>query len=258
MNDDFIGKSLPKLRKEFAESLYAKISKDTSNVSKAVMYQKLRRRRWLQATAIVLGVLILIAWSQLKFLVRYVPIGNLWLVEYNQTTQYSSDNLAAVPFVPTPLPPQIFDMTSMPSPEPGDLIIYYPSWVPEGYQPIARPNENISTTLVFWSNDAQQKIRLFVETMHPYAPAGTWKEVRVQGKPAILIYGRLALTSPDNPTATRKWDNTLGLQLHWIIGEQVYGLETFGSYLSEEDLIRMAESMEEELPPWPRLNAHTP
>jgi hypothetical protein len=46
----------------------------------------------------------------------------------------------------------------------------------------------------------------------------------------------------------RKWDETLGLQLYWNMKDYVYILETFGPYLSEEDLIRMAESAKE--PPW--------
>jgi hypothetical protein len=98
-----------------------------------------------------------------------------------------------------------------------------------------------------WSNNAEETIRLFVAPKsggaRPYAPPGMYKEVEVKGQPAILIYGRLAPNSPANPQAQRKWDRTLGLQLSWGLGEGVFTLETLGSYVTEEDLIRMAESM---------------
>ena len=98
-----------------------------------------------------------------------------------------------------------------------------------------------------WRNQAQETIRLFVVPTvggaHPYAPAGMYKEVRINGQPAVLVYGRFAPNPPDNPQLERKWDTSLGLQLSWNIEESVYTLETLGPYVSEEDLIRMAESM---------------
>ena len=107
-------------------------------------------------------------------------------------------------------------------------------------------------TLALWINDSQEKIRLFhvpiAGGMHPYAPSGMYEEVQVMDQPAILIHGHLALMKPGEKT--RKWEETLGLQLHWIIEEYVYALETFGPYVSEQDLIRMAESMEVLPPPW--------
>jgi hypothetical protein len=84
--------------------------------------------------------------------------------------------------------------------------------------------------------------------MRPYAPQGMWEEVKVNDQPAILIHGRLPTTSAENPQAQRKWDETLGLQLHWSIGECIYALETYGPYVSEQDLIRMAESAQAHRP----------
>jgi hypothetical protein len=78
--------------------------------------------------------------------------------------------------------------------------------------------------------------------MRPYAPQGMWEEVSVNGQPAILIHGRLATTSAENPQTPRKWDKTLGLQLYWDTGKYMHVLETYGPYVSEKDLIRMAES----------------
>jgi hypothetical protein len=70
-----------------------------------------------------------------------------------------------------------------------------------------------------------------------------YKGLRIHDHPAILIYGRLAPNSAENPQAQRQWDRTLGLQLSWSIEESIYTLETLGPYVSEDELIRMAESM---------------
>lgn len=79
----------------------------------------------------------------------------------------------------------------------------------------------------------------------PYAPPGMHKEVRVNGQPAILVLGRLAPNSPENPHAQRVWNKTLGFQLTWSGKHYIYSypVETLGPYVSEHDLIRMAESM---------------
>jgi len=264
MNDDFIYRALPKARKEFAESLYAKISTRTPGISRVGMDSRIRSRRRLQAAVILLSLLLLVAWSQIKLLIRYVPIGDLWLVEFNQTTQTIPDDQSVALFVPTPLPtPRFFDPTLMSTAEIEEFIqevgvfaLYYPSWIPEGFQAITPPREMTSweSTIGMWSNNAKEEIRLFIAPiaggMRPYALPGMWKEVSVNGEPAVLIYGRFAPTSYENPRAQREWDDTLGLQLHWVMEKNVYTLETFSSYVSEQDLIRMAESMEVLPPPW--------
>jgi hypothetical protein len=98
-----------------------------------------------------------------------------------------------------------------------------------------------------WSNDHHETIRFFavpkVGGARPYTPPGVYEEVRVNDRSAILVYGRLAPNSSENPQAQRQWDETLGLQLSWSIEEYIYILETLGPYVSVDDLIRMAESM---------------
>lgn len=258
MNEDFIYKALPQVRKEFAQSLYARISADMPATSGRKLYLRFRGLRRSQVAAAILAVFLLVAWSQIRLLIRYIPIGDLWLVEFARTTQIAPSDQPAIVFVPTSLPtPFIYDGTTMPTPEVGGFQLYFPSWIPEGFSAIevlpwgSTPYEQ---TIVIWSNDAQEKIRLFMVPraggMHPYAPPGTFEEVQVNGKPSILIHGRLTLTTSQNPQAQRKWDEALGLQLHWIIGKYVYALETFGPYVSEQELIRMAESMKILPPPW--------
>jgi|GEM_PF-5530934 hypothetical protein len=246
MNDNFIYKSLPKVRKEFEQSLYRKISIDTLNLQKK--YSNPKKIRWHQVAFIVVGLLTLLAWSQIQFIVRYVPIGDLWLVEFNKVT---SSEPAPTVFIPTPLATQrAWDGKTMP--EIRIMNIYFPSWIPSDFLPIVPPQEMLSShqTIGGWRNDSEEEIRLFITPfaggMRPYAPAGMYKEVAINGQPAILIYGRLALRDKDNPQAQREWDEYLGLQLHWLLkNNYVYTLETFGAYVSEADLIQMAESMKE-------------
>lgn len=253
MNDDFIYRALPKVRKNFAQSLYAKISVDRHRSSRAGR-NPLRRipRRW-QAAIFILGVLLLVAWSQIRLWIRYVPIGNLWLIEFSSLTQQTPNDQVVKPFVPGPqqLPTAIIEIN-------GTEVILWntymftnlaPDWIPEGFSETNIPGAGYSyeESIGMWSNDSHETIRLFVVPesggARPYAPPGMYKEVRVNGQPAILVVGRLAPNSPENPHAQRVWDETLGLQLTWSAENSIYTLETLGPYVSEEDLIRMAESM---------------
>ena len=252
MNDDFIYKALPKVRKEFAHSLYARISHKTSRISRPGWYPGIRSSRRLQF-AILLGVLLLIAWSQIRLWIRYVPIGDLWLVEFSNPQP--GVEVQTVQPIPTPgsFPTAIIDEEII-------MLSYAfenvsPDWIPDGFSPTAIPASGYAyeESIGMWSNHNQDTIRLFVVPKtggaRPYAPPGMYEEVDINGQPAILIFGRLAPNSADNPQAPRQWYETLGLQLSWSIKDStytkdsIYTLETLGSYLSADDLIRMAESV---------------
>jgi hypothetical protein len=245
MNDDFIHKALPKVRKEFAQSLYTRISVNTNRSSTPVSTRIVPRR--LQAAFLILGLLLLVAWSQIRLWVRYVPIGDLWLVEFSLTQSVVAGQSTVNIPTAAQLPTEIID---------GETVILLPGfqylsphWVPAGFSPIQVPVSSYSfkESIGMWSNRAQETIRLFVVPAvggaHPYDPVGMYKEVSVNGQPAVLLYGRFAPNPPNNPQLERKWDRSLGLQLSWSIEDSVYTLETLGPYVSEEDLIRMAESM---------------
>src|SRR5215211_3096956 len=96
-NDDFIYRALPEVPKEFAESLYANLSRDMPSRSRRGVYPWLKGHRRSQVALIALGVLLLIAWSQLRLLIRYVPVGDLWLVELNRSTQLAPGDQPAMP-----------------------------------------------------------------------------------------------------------------------------------------------------------------
>jgi len=257
MNHDFIYKALPKVRKDFAQSLYVKISADTHRHSPAQIHYMRRISRRLQVALILLGVLILVAWSQIRFWIRYVPIGNLWLIEFSSWTQQVPNDQIVTPFVPTPPqhPTAIVEINGT-----KEVITIFgyrwdpsylsPEWIPEEFSAtqIPGPGYSYEESIGMWSNENHETIRLFVVPesggARPYAPPGMYQEVRVNGQPAILVLGRLAPNSPENPHAQRQWDKTLGLQLSWKVKRYIYTLETLGPYVSEDDLIRMAESME--------------
>jgi hypothetical protein len=237
MNDDFISKALPKVNKDFAESLYARISAHAHEDAHHSVHPARRISRRLQVALILFGVLVLVAWSQTRLWIRYVPIGELWLIEFS-LTQPGLDVQAVEPIYSGP--PSYF------GPDEGYLV---PDWIPAGFAPtqIPGPGYSYENSIGMWSKGAEETIRLFAVPKaggaRPYAPPGMYKEVKVNGQPAILIYGRLAPNSSANPQEQRKWNRMLGLQLSWSLGEGVFTLETLGPYVTEEDLIQMAESM---------------
>jgi hypothetical protein len=240
MNDDFIYRALPKVRKNFAQSLYAKISVDGHRSSRAGR-NPLRRipRRW-QAAIFILGVLLLVAWSQIRLWIRYVPIGNLWLIEFSSLTQQVPSEQIIPPVIPTSEDISIYTF---------DPPYPVPDWIPDGFSAttIPGPGYSYEDSIGMWRNDDGKTIRLFAvpksRGARPYAPPGLYKEVRVNGQPAILVFGRLAPNSAENPQAQRQWDKTLGLQLSWGVEHHIFTLETLGPYITEDDLIRMAESI---------------
>jgi hypothetical protein len=247
MNDDFIYKALPKVNQDFAESLYARISVSRGSSSQQRMNLLKRIPSRLQIALIILSVLILVAWSQMRLWIRYVPIGDLWLVEFSDLQP--GIEVQTVQPIPTPgqPPTAIID---------GEIIMLLPSfeysspdWIPDGFSPtrIPGPGYAYEDSIGMWSNANQETIRLFAVPKtggaRPYAPPGMYEEVDINGQPAILIFGRLAPNSSENPQAPRQWDETLGLQLSWSLEDGIYTLETLGPYVSADDLIRMAESV---------------
>lgn len=247
MNDDFISRALPSVNKDFAESLYAKISSNAQPKPQPRLNFMRRIPRRLQIALIILGVVVLVAWSQIRLWIRYVPVGDFWLVEFSLTQPgLDVQTVESIPTLSQP-PTEIIDgETVMIVPGPDYVV---PEWIPEGFSPtrVPGPGYSYEDSLGMWNNNSEETIRLFVVPKtggaRPYAPPGMYKEVEVNGQPAILIYGRLAPNSEENPQAQRKWDRTLGLQLSWSLGESIFTLETLGPYVTEEDLIRMAESL---------------
>src|SRR5574339_1051722 len=100
MNDDFIYKALPEVRRDFAESLYARISVQPPSITQQRRVPGLRKLRWSQVAVLILVLLLLVAWSQIRLCIRYVPIGDLWLVEFSLTQP--AGEAQATGIIPTP------------------------------------------------------------------------------------------------------------------------------------------------------------
>ena len=84
----------------------------------------------------------------------------------------------------------------------------------------------------------------------PVAP-GSYKEIKIHGRPAILVQGdwdvggMIYEVPPGrkvdaNGQIEAKWDKNKGVQLHWLDGEVMYSLYG-GTNVTVEDLIKMAE-----------------
>jgi hypothetical protein len=206
---------------------------------------------------IVLGLLLLVAWSQIRLWIRYIPIGDLWLIEFSLTQPATDVQMSEKLPTPGQLPTVIMnDGTDSILVYTYPIIVYLsPDWIPEGFSAtqIPGPGYSYEESVGMWSNDAGETIRLFFVPQtgraRPYAPPGMYKEVQINGQPAILVYGRLAPNPAEQPQLQRKWDKTLGLQLTWKVKGSIYTLETLSQYVSEEDLMQMAESMKIVPPP---------
>jgi hypothetical protein len=142
---------------------------------------------------IILALLLLVAWSQIRLWIRYVPIGDLWLVEFSLTQPAS--NIQTVETIPTPvqLPTAIInDGTQSIIVSVYRLVYLSPDWLPEGFSAtqIPGPGYSYEDSIGMWSNEAEETIRLFVvpqqgeRRMLP----GNVQEVQVKGQPAILIF----------------------------------------------------------------------
>ena len=251
MRDDFIYDILPEVREAFARSLYERISAPRSPTLPFRSYRRLipiSRARLATVLALLAGIVVLVAWSQAVLGIRYVSIGELLLVEISKLGGLAQAGHPP-PAIPTPgqLPTGVGWATGM---EEWEFSFLSPEWIPGGFSPVPLPAQMIAyeETIGMWADDASETIRLFAVPkaggMHPYAPPETFEQLTVKGTPAILIRGHYRTTSTEDPHGSRPWDETLGLQLYWAEGNSVYALETFGSYVTPADLVRMADSMQ--------------
>jgi hypothetical protein len=132
-----------------------------------------------------------------------------------------------------------------------------PVWTPDDFSlssdVVWPPTFPVWTLSLNWSDSQNNYINLFVhqgEGGEIRVPRGAWKEVSVNGLPAVLVRGNFPwrqMPPPESPEwetgVELTWDKNAGIRLIWNQGGARYQLEIHGDYLDEDDLIRMAESM---------------
>jgi hypothetical protein len=258
MNDEFLTQFLEEPRPEFAEALYERISRQPQPYFARMMGQRLTLRN----AALVFAFLFLVAACVYAVTDRgWHKVGGIW-VDVERTLE---------------LPPQSAEEQTIQPVEPECLTveeakkilrfeIHAPAWAPAGFTfenkvcginelsnyaglswaGIGNPGIGLTLSNLRWFNMATQKYEVGpAYLLSPVAP-GSYKEVQVNGQPAVLVYGDwdiFAALPKANATrkAEAKWDKKLGLQLHWVEGEILYSLYAREN-VSVEDLIRMAES----------------
>ncbi|KAA3648414.1 MAG: hypothetical protein DWQ07_05310 [Chloroflexi bacterium] len=149
-----------------------------------------------------------------------------------------------------------------------------PTWVPESYSLIGEVRENPSMRRLFaiWvSEEKDGRIQLVTHQATSgqiKAAPGKWEVIEINGVEVVVIRGRFgplfesiedyrAFLESDEKEIRTYWDDDLGTQIVWIDNGVYFQLGSPGfigaagyfsplqstDFASEEDLIRMAESM---------------
>ncbi len=258
MSDEFLYRAVPAPRAEFAAALYERLSRSEVDRFRPLGWIGLNRRTLRSALALVLLTAIAVACAREVFKPRYVQVSDLWVLEI------SSVRTTRLMFFDQP--------ESLSRPPERSLIeealktlpygFRLPQWVPVGYSlvdnEISPPRHPDWIMNLNWSDESDGHLFILACKceLEIQAPSGMWKETRINELPAVLIQGRFPPFPHPLPTpATYKgkvldyveleerWDEDAGFQLTWNQGGARINLWTFGDYLSEEDLIRIAESM---------------
>jgi hypothetical protein len=260
MNDEFMHQLYEAPRAEFADLLFERISKEPQSHFAQIFINN----RTFRSSAIALAFLFLIAAGvYVAYQSRWNKVGGIWVdVQQTLTLEWGPSDLEIREQEPECLTVE----------EAREILRFdfqVPTWAPDGftfdnsicgidqtsdfaglYWKGADQYSGISIMLgnLRWFNMASQEYEVGpASTMLPVAP-GSYEEVHVHGRPAILVRGDWEYpwgtedVVPEVPGKRElKWDERRGLQLYWVEGEVLYHLNTWAD-ISAEDLIRMAES----------------
>jgi len=252
MRDEFLYAAAPAVREGFADDLYERLSRRRQSFAGLPSWIGFNRKTTIYALRAVLVAVIAVACARELFQPRYVQVGDIWVLEVAPQTiqriEFFDRPVNALSLPPTPM--SVADAVRMLPYE-----FHLPEWLPEGYvlfqQDVSPPVYPGWELNLSWENETGEYFFLWVNTWDAEirAPANMWTEKKVNGMPAILVRGRFPWPPPPTPGATgpldreARWDEDAGLMLVWKQGGGRFELMTFGDYLSEEDLIRIAESM---------------
>lgn len=128
-----------------------------------------------------------------------------------------------------------------------------PAWTPDGYTlqdnvRVALPYDAFRVThmMIAWEKQTEGESRSFIWLMVEYPrPADHGQtiigpesvtEVSVNGEPAAIVYGAWNAD-------THEWGMTGLMTLSWRLGDVAYHLSAHDQFVTEEELIRIAESL---------------
>lgn len=263
MNDEFMYRLQKAPRAGFADALYERISRKPES----------RLAGKLTFRSVVMGFALMLFVAACAYVVAERgprKVAGMWVyVEKKQLVTHRR-----IPVTRDGMETQPQDMGCVPVEEARETLRFdlrVPTWAPDGFTfdglvcGVDWMGQWASLYWRDWINEEEWRtIQLTISSLgsynwhtqkHEFSPGivgpvapGSYKEVDVNGQPAVLVRGDWDVSRRDFETTDQtieiesNWDSKLAIQLHWVVdGEVQYQLYTFGN-ISPEDLIRMAES----------------
>jgi hypothetical protein len=270
VSDGFLYETAPMVRPKFADELYSRLTRGS-----------LRPLAWTRAAgtrtmlgyflAVVAALAIGAACARELTRPRYVQIDGMWVLEGIPSTytwevrvpaRTESGGEVAVGRAPQRV--SLEEAISL-LPYPMGL----PHWLPEGFflldEDVLPPRYPDWLLSVIWESGDGEGLVLWASPAYNAemrVPRGMWEQRSVRGTPAVLVRGRfplqpdmsligrpvdLPLPTPGPEPVTleieHQWDENAGLGLTWQTGSATFHLQTYGDYLTVDELIRIAESI---------------
>ncbi len=258
MNDEFLTQFREAPRAEFANALYERISQQPQPHFSWKIVNKLTLRN---AAAMLVLMLLVAACVYAVVEKRWNKVGDIWVnVQIDpELPQVEISYLCRAPVADLEVANLVEAKAAL------KFEFMFPSWAPEGFA--LRNRMNIfspwseKSLSAFWeSQDGGDPIGICLDyrwyevpgTINPMyenvatgmvAP-GSFKEVEVQGHPAVLVRGdwNWYMQPVEGEPQALQWDENFGLSLYWTDENVSYRLWTYNPAVSAKDLIEMAES----------------
>ena len=269
MNDEFLLRYRRTPRPEFADALYQRISSQPQPRLAIPVLNRLTFRN----VGAMLALMLFVAACVYAVADRgWRKVGDIWVqVEKTHKVLYVPLTEA---FEGSEIFPPVYECLTV---EEARNILRFdmrvPSWVPAGFilrDEICGVDQISDSAFLYWEGtDKFNGISLVLANLRWYDPTmlvyqvgpasvwgpvapGSYEEVQVNGKPAVLVRGNWDLNDvvSEIPAGRKldadgnldaKWDKKLGLQFHWVDGE-VMNHQYTRANVSTKALLRIAES----------------
>ncbi len=248
MKDDFLAQFREQPRRDFANTLYGRISQPKPS--------RLAGKLTFRNAVLALIVLVLIvACVRAVTAPRWVKIGDIWVdvQRHYENEFFVIGNVGYLPYSHQ-VEQQAYTLSDVE--ETVDAKV--PAWAPDDFKFDRVVWLDDRSASLIWKNQKDDSIRLVIGSRKwlevglyeriasgatwPVAP-GNFKEIQVNGRPAVLVRGDWARPASGLVEADERleWDKKAAIQLYWVEGEWLYHLFASPS-IAAEDLTRMAES----------------